>query len=273
MLIQTAHRIPQPALAQIDRLRVNCVNLKTDHIEAAQASKAVEVEITSQEAAHTLGIGQRRVRRLVADGILRGHRFGGVWHVDRDDVTRRQAATPTRGRPWSERISWGGLWLLSGLTADWLGDSEKSRLRKRLREATPQSLTLAVRQRAHLDHCRVLPAYLETVRNEQSVAAAGLTAAQSAGADIVGMDLAELYCDRRTHEQLSTRFAITTTSSNPNLNVRTIENSTLAQALLSARTTMPAAVVAVDLMESTDPRTIYAGTALAARLLADFRRA
>jgi excisionase family DNA binding protein len=265
--------MPQPALTQIDRTGVNCVNLKTDHIQAGQASKAVEVEITSQEAAHRLGIGQRRVRRLVADGTLRGHRFGGVWHVDRDDVTRRQAATPTRGRPWSERISWGSLWLLSGLTPDWLGDSEKSRLRKRLREATPQSLALAVRQRAHLDHCRVLPAYLETVTNEQGVAAAGLTAAQSAGADLLGMDLIELYCDRRTREQVFTRFAITTTSSNPNLTVRTIEDPDLAQALLSARTAMPAAVVAVDLMESTDPRTMYAGNELAARLLADFRRA
>ncbi|GAA1541984.1 helix-turn-helix domain-containing protein [Kribbella lupini] len=231
------------------------------------------MEITSREAAHTLGIGQRRVRRLAADGTLRGHRFGGVWHVDRDDVTRRQAATPTRGRPWSERISWGALWLLSGLTPDWLGDSEKSRLRKRLRETTPESLALAVRRRAHVEHCRILPAYLETVTKEQGVAAAGLSAAESAGADILSMDLAELYCDRRTREQLFTRYALTTTSSSPNLTVRTIEDPALVQALLASGTTMPDAVVAVDLIESTDPRTTHAGTELAAHLLADFRRA
>jgi excisionase family DNA binding protein len=230
------------------------------------------MELTSHEAADRLGIGQRRVRRLVADGTLRGHRFGGVWHLDRDDVTRRQVSTPTRGRPWSERVSWGGLWLLSGLTPDWLGDAEKSRLRKRLRETTPQALALAVRQRAAVEHCRILPAYLETVTKEQGVAGAGLSAAESAGADVLGMDLAELYCDRRTREQLVARFAITTSSSSPNLTVRTIEDHALAQALLATRTTMPAAVVAVDLIESTDPRTTHAGTELAARLLADFRR-
>ncbi|GAB3818213.1 hypothetical protein GCM10028799_24010 [Kribbella italica] len=237
-----------------------------------QATRAVEVEITSQEAAHRLGIGQRRVRRLVAEGTLRGHRFGGVWHVDRDDVTRRQVATPTRGRPWSERISWGGLWLLSGLTPDWLGDSEKSRLRKRLRETDPQALALAVRQRARVEHCRILPAYLETVTKEQGVVEAGLSAAESAGADILAMDLAELYCDRRTREQLFARFAITTTTSSPNATVRTIEDPALAQAVLAARTAMPAAVVAVDLIESADARTTHAGSELAARLLADFRR-
>jgi hypothetical protein len=98
----------------------------------------------------------------------------------------------------------------------------------------------------------------------------GLSAAAAAGADIVGMDLAELYCDDETRSDLFTQFAITTTSSRPNLIIRTIENTDLAHRLLAGRTEMPAAAVAVDLIESPEPRTTHAGAELAARLLNGF---
>jgi excisionase family DNA binding protein len=229
------------------------------------------VDISSQEAANRLGISQRRVRRLVAAGDLRGHQFAGVWHVDARDVAHRKAVSPNRGRPWSERVAWGGLWLLSGLTVDWLGDTEKWRLRKRLSEMSPEALALAVRRRARVERCRILPAYLEAVTQARGVVSGGLSAATSAGADIVGMDLAELYCGGETRDALFTRFAITAdSSSRPNLIVRTIENPDLAQLLLDARTAMPPAAVAVDLIDSIESRTTHAGADLAARLLAGF---
>ncbi|MDX6238933.1 MAG: hypothetical protein QOG10_3748 [Kribbellaceae bacterium] len=137
---------------------------------------------------------------------------------------------------------------------------------------SPQALALAVRRRARVEHCRVLPAYLEAVTQERGVVSGGLSAATSAGADIVGMDLAELYCGGQTRNDLFARFAITATSSRPNLIVRTIESTDLAQLLLAERTVMPAAAVAVDLIESTDSRTTHAGAELAARLLDEFDR-
>jgi len=228
------------------------------------------MEISSQEAAERLGVGQRRVRRLVASGDLRGHQLAGVWHVDAGDVAHRKAVSPNRGRPWSERVAWGGLWLLSGLTPDWLGGTEIWRLRKRFSELGPEALALAVRRRARVEHCRILPAYLDAVTKERGAVSGGLSAAASAGADIVGTDLAELYCDRETRRDLFAHFAITTTSSRPNLIVRTIENTDLSHRLLAGRTEMPAAAVAVDLIESTEPRTTYAGAELAARLLDKF---
>lgn len=134
----------------------------------------------------------------------------------------------------------------------------------------PEALTLAVRRRARAEQCRILPAYLGAVADGTGAVMGGLSAASIVGADIVGMDLAELYCDGDTREDLFARFAITATSSRPNLIVRTIEDTALAHQLLTGRISMPAAAVAVDLIESSDPRTKHAGTVLAAELLDGF---
>jgi hypothetical protein len=167
--------------------------------------------------------------------------------------------SPNWGRPWSERAAWGGLWLLSGLTPDWLASSEVWRLRTRFGGLGPESLALAVRRRAKVEYCRILPEYLDALTKEPATAARGLSVAGTAGADVVAMDLAEVYCDDQTRADLFTRFAILTTSNRPNLIVRTIRSIDLAQRLLAGRTDMPAAPVAMDLIESTDPRTAHAG--------------
>ena len=228
------------------------------------------MEISSQEAASRLGVGQRRVRRLVESGDLRGHQLAGVWHVNAGDVAQRKTFSPKQGRPWSQRVAWGGLWLLSGLTPDWLGGTELWRLRKRFSELDPDALTLAVRRRARVEYCRILPTYLDAVINERGAVRGGLSAAATAGADIIGVDLAELYCDAETRGKLFDRFAITASTDRPNLIVRTVESPELTRQLLAGRSEMPTAAVAVDLIESADSRTRHAGAELAARLLIEF---
>jgi len=39
-------------------------------------------------AAAALGVSERRVRQLVAGGLLTGRKVGGKWLIDRDDVAR-----------------------------------------------------------------------------------------------------------------------------------------------------------------------------------------
>jgi excisionase family DNA binding protein len=229
------------------------------------------VEISTAAAAARLGVSGRRVRKLIESGELRGHQLAGVWLVDAGDVATRLGSTPTRGRPWSERVSWGGLWLLSGLRPDWLSSVEIWRLRNRFEVLSAESLAMAVRRRTRVEQCRILPAYLDKIAAEAGVVAGGLTAAETVGADIVGLDLTEIYCDVATRNRLFDHFAIRATTDRANLIVRSIEDTELAPRLLNQRRDMPAAAVAVDLLESNDPRTVHAGADLATRLLTEFR--
>lgn len=53
----------------------------------------------TNEAAKALGVSPRRVKALLAAGLLDGRRFSGVWIVTRESVERRKEENPKAGRP------------------------------------------------------------------------------------------------------------------------------------------------------------------------------
>jgi hypothetical protein len=98
------------------------------------------------EAAERLGVSTRQVQRLVASGEL-SHVARG--YVDASSVDRLLAVrSGGRTRAWSEETAWGAVALLSGLDASWLGESQRSRLRRRLREISVEELVARARDRA-----------------------------------------------------------------------------------------------------------------------------
>lgn len=98
------------------------------------------------EAADRLGVSTRQVQHLVASGdlssIARGFVDGSS--VDRLIAVRRGG----RARAWSEATAWGAAALLSGIEASWIGESQRSRLRARLREMSVEELVARSRNRA-----------------------------------------------------------------------------------------------------------------------------
>jgi hypothetical protein len=98
------------------------------------------------EAAERLGVSTRQVQHLVATGdlsqVVRG--FVDESSVDRLLNVRRGGRT----RAWSEATAWGAVALLSGMNADWLGESQRSRLRRRLKEISVDELVAQSRGRA-----------------------------------------------------------------------------------------------------------------------------
>lgn len=98
------------------------------------------------EAAERLGVSVRQVQHLVADGQLRGFSRG---MVDGSSVERLQAErNGTHTRAWSASTAWGAVALLSGMTAEWMGTTQRSRLRGQLRRTTSTELVARVRNRA-----------------------------------------------------------------------------------------------------------------------------
>ncbi|AIY17861.2 hypothetical protein [Pimelobacter simplex] len=98
------------------------------------------------EAAERLGVSTRQVQHLVARGELRSLARGVVdeTSVERLLAVRRGSHT----RPWAESTAWAAVALLSGRAATWLGESQRSRLRGRLRALGAEELVERARGRA-----------------------------------------------------------------------------------------------------------------------------
>lgn len=76
--------------------------------------------------------------------------------------------------------AWGLLWELSGLDVDWLGQSTRARVRRRIRESSAEDLFKAVARRTVAHRYRAANA---------ERAAAGLIVTGRAAADVLGTEL------------------------------------------------------------------------------------
>lgn len=98
------------------------------------------------EAAERLGVSARQVQHLVASGELRQLARGVV---DETSVERLLAVRgDSHRRAWSEATAWGAVALLSRGEAEWMGESQRSRLKARLRILSAAELVERARERA-----------------------------------------------------------------------------------------------------------------------------
>jgi len=160
------------------------------------------------------------------------------------------------------------LWELSGERAHWLAASERSRLVANIRNLNAEDVVLRVRRRATLHRYRILPTYVERLAADAACVAGGVGAASAVGADIVAIGFAEVYTARSTRDRLDKQYAMVEGGNDGDVNPRVLDDDLTF--LLSARTRMPSAVVACDLMESPEPRTRRAGTLVLSDLLSQF---
>lgn len=99
-----------------------------------------------REAAARIGVTTRQVQHLASSGDLRLVARG---LVDRNSLDRHLATRQgSRRRAWSQNTAWAAVALLSGQAADWIGESQRSRLRGRLRHLTAAELVSRARERA-----------------------------------------------------------------------------------------------------------------------------
>lgn len=136
------------------------------------------------EAAERLGVSTRQVQHLVARGELRSVARGVVdeTSVERLLAVRRGSHT----RAWAESTAWAAVALLSGREARWLGESQRSRLRGRLRGMGADELVDRARGRARVSRYVAHRSMGERLRAElvdTSVAAGRLGLAATSAID------------------------------------------------------------------------------------------
>lgn len=117
------------------------------------------------EVAKRLGVSARQVQHLVAHGELRQVARGVVdgASVDRFLAVRGSTA---RTQAWSEATAWGAVAILSGRVPHWMGGTQRSRLKARLRGLTSAGLIERARNRAEVVRYAGHPAGVERVRAE-----------------------------------------------------------------------------------------------------------
>lgn len=213
---------------------------------------------STTEAAARLGVSPQRVRSLWHEGALTGQKVAGRLLLDRASVLDLAERDRPPSRPLSVRNAWTLLMLLSGVTTPWATPSEITRLRRLAFTRDKPALAALTRSRAstaRFDGPRGIGTHL---LNQEDVAASGVTLA-SRWTDLVVDDVTEVYADAARMPALQ-RELQWWPSASAFLIVHKVPASVAD--VLRGRKEMPTSVVAVDLLESGEPRSQRAGAQL-----------
>jgi excisionase family DNA binding protein len=225
--------------------------------------KTNSVLLTRREAARQLGVSDRRITALCEAGDLTSYASGGKGVlIDADSVRRQARWAGNNGRPYSDRMAFAALYLISGEPVPWIGRQQRYRVKGYLRDIDAENLTRRTFRRARAVEywCRdsLLVKIGERIR---------ISAATGELADIfqlTGVDLIEGYIASDKLE----RFALDCRLKRDAMPVRVRLRA--ADFLPDGEGPMPVGVCAADLAESDDPRERRAGLEKLGQLLEEF---
>ncbi|MFG1706355.1 helix-turn-helix domain-containing protein [Nonomuraea sp. M3C6] len=230
--------------------------------------------LTSDEAARVLGVTAGRVHALAKSGELVYRMAGRTRLIDPVSVHRLLATTRRRaGRPLVPVSAWAAL--LSDLgTMNWieitrsLGMSSQQRynLKRLIARTPPESWDALAKARAIAYRVRARPAYLEEILQWKGVVRSGIAATARYGLDLIAAEEGDAYVSEETWRLLQREFHLAPHPSG-NLVLRIPAVSETHVPVVLAREVMPVAVVAVDLLDSGDPRSRRTALQIIERLL------
>ena len=214
--------------------------------------------ISAADVAKRLHVNEARVRALIERGALSGRKVANRWLVPRQALKSSEVAARVAGRPFSPENAWGLLFLVSGRSAKWLSPVGRSRLKARLR--SPKfPFASRFRRRASVNYLRGDERALRKIVADDRFVRSGVSAAGDHHVDISAPGVVEGYLPKDRAAKLSYEHALRHVSEDAaNLIVRSVDDLWPFQSERVA----PEAVVAVDLIDSSDQRSRRAGSAL-----------
>ncbi|MCI1211569.1 MAG: helix-turn-helix domain-containing protein [Bifidobacterium tibiigranuli] len=220
--------------------------------------------LTKQEAAIELGVSERRIMALRKSGDITSFASGrrGIL-VTADSVQRYARFSGKGGRPYSEHMAFGALYMISGEAVPWLSAQQRYRLKHYLRDVSAEDLTNLTRRRAKFQEYWCRASLLETVRTQMRVSAA--TGQLASSFQLAPNNVIEGYANQETADYLVAKYRLKLNASPVMVRLR------ISEKLPSGEGAMPIGVCAADLAQSEDPRERRAGLETLTRLLASFR--
>lgn len=230
----------------------------------ADLSQVLQVD----EAAARLNVSRRELYRLIHEGALDAFEFAGRLAVPVDALRRLELAPRPVGRPFSPSSAWALLRMVSHLEVHGLSASRRSQLRRHLRAGHPDDLAGRLRSRAARRSWFVHPSMHRRLLDDKRFVPSGFSALDAVGADLVASeDRVEGYIEARQLAAAADEVGALDDSGIRNAVLHLVDDL----AWLPQRMGLAApAVVALDLIESGDPRAVAAGHKLWRHQLADF---
>ena len=217
------------------------------------------MSVSVQEAAERLDLDPGRARRLVSQGLLGGRKVGGRWLVDEVAISDRLASRARPGRPLSPRSSWGLLWSADDRPTPWLAPRERSRARHRARTWPLEDWSWACRRRAAVHRLRAHPSRLQPLLDDARAVRSGASV-RHLQVDLIAAGDVELYAREDDLPSLIAEYSLIP-SQLPNVIMRVPP----AELWLFDDVEAPWPVVAVDLLDARDDRSVRAANDLARR--------
>ncbi len=180
-------------------------------------------------AADLLGVSVERVRQLVVGGQLPGQRFGNVWVVPKDAVAARRHSPGMRGRPLGPVGAWHEI----------LGGSIDLRHPGKYQ------------RRANVVRCEMSRADVVALPEMVGARLGGVRAAIDLGEQLVPGNDFDVYLSAKSFACLDKRVAFIPDAAG-RIVLRVVDDR--AWELLPKGALVPPAAVALDLLESGDPR-------------------
>ena len=181
------------------------------------------------DAADLLGVSVERVRQLVVGGQLPGQRFGNVWVVPKDAVAARRHSPGVRGRPLGPVGAWHEI--LGGL----IDVRQPGRYQRR----------------ANVVRCEMSRADVAALSEMVGAQLGGVQAAIALGEQLAVDDNVDMYLSAQSFADLDRRVAYVPDAAG-RIALRVVDDR--AWGLLPQGALAPRAAVALDLLESGDPR-------------------
>lgn len=225
------------------------------------------MEVSVRQAAERLSISPQRVRELAAKGRIPARKLGRDWALTLDGLGRHDLGQGGRGRPLSARSCWAILDLVDGKKPVGLSRSELLRARTRA-ESLADSAPGALSARAEVHRLMVHRGLTQRLANDRRIVLSGVSAAAAHRARLTALGALEGYVRADDLAALIDEYALAQPSARVGANVLLRVPVPRWQFEESERiASWP--VVAVDLMDAGDERSIRAGR----RLLAPHRSA
>ena len=223
------------------------------------------------QAAARLGVSRPEMYRLIGSGAVSAHKFADRWAIPVEAVRRAELSPRPIGRPFSIAASWALLRLVSHLDVPELSPSRRSQLRRHLRDDDDRELAGRLRARASRRSLFAHPSSLPRLLADRAIVPSGTSALDEVDADLVigGAPPAEGYVHARDEASLFKAHSLMGGLGATNVLLHVVDDA--VDVPLRVGVAVPA-VVALDLIESGDPRSVGAGWTLWSQALAEVRR-
>lgn len=221
---------------------------------------ALVMEISVREAAIRLGVSPQRVRVLADAGRLPARKLGRDWLIDMDRAAVAAPGQREPGRPLSARSSWAILRLLAGKPILGVSRSERLRARERvsaIADAAPGHLA----SRADIHRLVVHRGLRERLSADPRIVLGGASAASHHHADLIALDELEGYARVEDLERLVREYALVPPAFGASANVL-LRVPVPAWPFDEGERVAGRAVVAMDLIDAGDERSVRAGRIL-----------